>query len=334
MNNHIANATFRNLKLFMLFFTAMIALPAFSACNFNSGFGLQTHQLTVSPVNITAARDKTIGSVLANGEVSAVNGTYAKCSGSNTYAYNVNATNGMTVAGLNNVFPTNIPGIGLRFYSKDNNGKNYRFVNQGIIGGSTSSIHWGWHQNGNGYWGVDVVVIGPISSGAYDGNLMASFQLAALNVLNVKVNPFTVTSSSCDASTTQSMVDLGIQPARAFPVQGSTAGQKDFSIELRGCATSGMTSISYTLTPLNTIVNSSQAVMGIDAIDGAAKGIGIKIMDDIGNPVKFNVAKAVSYTPGASSIKIPFKAAFYRTSTQEVSAGMVRAPLVFTMTYK
>ncbi|MBC3227942.1 fimbrial protein [Serratia fonticola] len=322
------------IKLSTLLFSTFFALSTYAACQFSSGFGLQSHKLTISPGNIFEARNKTIGSVLGSGEVAAVNGTYARCTGTNTYVYNINSTNGVTVAGLTNVFPSNIPGIGLRFYLRDNAGKSYRFVNQGTGTGSTSSNSWGWYQNGNAFWGVDIIVTGPIDSGIYNGSLMATFRLGTLNVLNVQVNPFTVTSSSCDATTTQSMVELGSQPAQAFPAQGSSAGQKDFSIELRGCPASGISSIDYTLTPLNTIIDASQAVMGINAIEGAAKGIGIKIMDGMGNPVKFDTATRIVYTTGASAISIPFKAAFYRTTTQQVTAGVVRAPLVFTMTYK
>ncbi|MFZ1873556.1 MAG: fimbrial protein [Chania sp.] len=314
---------------------------ALAACNFTNGNGLQSYAINLNSAlviadNISLARDQfPPGAVIASGEAAnSVSGNYATCNGSNPYSYYVSGSTGTTVGGLNNVFPTNIPGIGLRFYSRDNSGKNYRFGNQGT-GGSSSSISWGWNQSGNTFWGVDVVVTGPVSSGTYNGGLMAVFTLGSLTVLNARVAPFSVTASSCSAATTQSIVDFGTHNKKEFPTQGSVAGKTNFTIELTGCSTSSLSTVAYTLTPINSIINANQGVMGVNAMPGAATGIGIQIMNQSGAPVSFNtVTNVPSFVSGSQVVSIPFQAALYRTSSTLIAPGLVRAPLTFTMTYR
>ncbi|KFK92910.1 MULTISPECIES: fimbrial protein [unclassified Serratia (in: enterobacteria)] len=334
---------YKKLGYTMVFLVASL-LPlrtVLAVCNFTSGNGLQSYTIKLGSAQMTAdnivlARDQfSTGATIASGEAAnAVSGTYANCSGSNPYSYYVSGATGSTVGGVSNVFPTNIPGIGLRFYSRDNGGKNYRFGNQGT-GGSSSSITWGWNQNGNTFWGVEAIVTGPVSSGTYNDGLLAVFSLGGLTVLNVRIAPFSVTASSCNAATTQPMVDLGTHSKKEFPTQGSIAGKTPFTIELSGCSTSGLSSVAYTLTPLNSLVNANQAVMGINAMPGAATGVGVQIMNQSGTPVSFNSATNVSsFVPGSQVVTIPFQAALYRTSSTPIVPGLVRAPLTFTMTYR
>ncbi|ERK05887.1 fimbrial protein [Serratia fonticola] len=314
---------------------------ALANCNFLSGQGLQSYTIKLNSPNvindnILLARDKfNLGTAIAFGEEpNAVKGNYAICLGNNAYSYYVSGAQGTTVGGLSNVFPTNIPGVGIRFYLRDNTGKNYRFGNQGG-GGTSNAIYWGWSLNGTTYWGAEIVPTGPISSGTYDGSLMAVFILDRLTVLNLRVAPFTISASSCSANTTQSIVNLDKYGKKDFIMPGSTSEKKHFSIELTGCSASGLSTIAYTLTPLNNIIDANQAVMGINTMKGAAKGVGVQILDQNGVPVRFNsVTNVPSFVPGSQSVTIPFQAAMYRTSLTPVTTGIVRSPLTFTMTYR
>ncbi|ATM75901.1 MULTISPECIES: fimbrial protein [Serratia] len=314
---------------------------ALANCAFSSGQGLQSYTIKLSSPdvingNILLARDKfNLGTAIAFGEESnTVTRNYAVCLGNNAYSYYVSGAQGTTVGGLSNVFPTNIPGVGMRFYLRDNTGKSYRFGNQGV-GGTSNATYWGWGLNGNVYWGVEIVPTGPITSGMYDGSLMAVFILDRLTVLNLRVAPFTISASSCSATTTQSVVNLGKYGKKDFTMPGSTSEKKRFSIELSECSASGLSTIAYTLTPLNNIIDANQAVMGINTMKGAAKGIGVQILDHNGVPVSFNnVTNVSSFVPGSQSVTIPFQAAMYRTSSEPVATGIVRSPLTFTMTYR
>ncbi|MFC0225984.1 fimbrial protein [Serratia aquatilis] len=330
-----------------IYFTALVLAvflqlrPAMASCSFYNGNGLQSYLIKLNSSNVIGdniilARDQfSLGSTIASGQMpNSVNGDYAICLGNNTYSYYVTGATGSTVGGLRNVFPTNIPGVGLRFFSRDNAGTVYRFGNQGTVGLS-SAFRWGWSQNGNTFWGAEIVPTGPIGSGTYDGSLMAVFILDKLTVLNLRVAPFTITASSCSASTTQPVVDLGKHSKRDFPAQGSTTEKKSFNIELTGCSEKGLSTISYTLSPLNNIVDANQAVMAITSKPEAAAGVGVKVMDQNGAPVRFNsVTHVPSFVPGSQAVTIPFQAAMYRTSAVPVVAGVVHAPLTFTMTYR
>ncbi|OMQ21777.1 fimbrial protein [Serratia oryzae] len=329
------------LCLSLALFAVIGSTPAFAVCGFLDGHSLQVHQLTISPISL--ARDTAIGTVVGNGETLAANGpNYAWCNSTTFYRYQMNASNGMTVNGLNNVFPTNIPGIGLRFYGRsEGSAKSYQFNNQGTGGGTVGGGGWRWGSNGLNYWGVDVVVTGPVSSGIYSSNLVASLTIDTLLVFNVSVNPFTVTGSSCDASSTQQVVDFGRQPLSAFTGLGSTTPAKNFSIELRGCSATKLNTISYTLSasngnvvglPTGVIANYNGSSL-IGVLKPAA-GIGVKVMDSLGNPVTFGSKKTVSFTPGTSSISIPFKASMYQYGNPTVSVGTVYANMFFTMEYK
>ncbi|MEX2943644.1 fimbrial protein [Serratia fonticola] len=312
-----------------------------AGCIFSGGHRLQSHTIKLDSSNVIGdnillARDQfSLGTAIASGQTpSGVSGDYAICLGSNTYSYYVTGATGSTVGGLKNIFPTNIPGVGLRFFARDNAGTSYRFGNQGVVG-TSSAINWSWNQNGTTYWGAEIVPTGPISSGTYDGSLMAVFILDRLTVLNLRVAPFTISASSCSANTTQTVVNLGKYGKKDFTIPGSTSEKKRFSIELTGCSASGLSTIAYTLTPLNNIIDANQAVMGINTMKGAAKGVGVQVLDQNGVPVRFNsVTNVSSFMPGSQSVTIPFQATMYRISSAPVTTGIVRSPLTFTMTYR
>lgn len=324
----------------------LVTQGAFAACNFVNGYGLQSVMVAVPSFSLP--RDPTVGQVLTSYSPSptvaygGTNQNFASCSTPTPYYYNASVAGGKTFGGSTNVYQTNIPGIGLRFYRRNNiGGSNSYFTdNTGSPSGTdNSTVNWNWNNGSTRYWGAEVVVTGPVGSGTYNGttdtgqNLYGFAQLQSLVVTTIHVNSFSVTAWSCQALS--KTVNLGRHATSEFPAKGSTAGLTDFSIDLSGCPASGLSSISYTLTP-TLVVDAVNGVIGTDSFTGAATGLGVKVMDGNGNPAAFNTAKAVTYTAGQSNLSIPFKAALYRTVAPptNITPGVVRASMAFTMTYK
>ncbi len=317
---------------------------SFAACNFINGYSVQ--DVVVAVPNFSVPRDVPVGTILTayspaptiayNG----VNQNFASCTGTNGYYYQSSVATAQTVGGAANVYQTNIPGIGLRFYRQNDTGSKSYFTNNSVTpNGTDTSTNWNWNASSKRYWGAEVVVTGPIGSGTYAGttdtgaDLYGFAQLSSLLVTTIRVSPFTVTASSCQAS--NKTVNLGVHSVSEMPSLGSTTGQTDFSIDITGCPASGLSSIKYTLDNSN-VVNPVNGVIGIDSFPGAAAGVGVKIMNNSGTPATFGTPVSVSYMAGSPTVSIPMKAALYRTVAPptNITPGVVRASLKFTMTYQ
>ncbi|WP_218180360.1 hypothetical protein, partial [Pseudomonas gingeri] len=105
-----------------------------------------------------------------------------------------------------------IAGIGIRFYRRDNSGKYYVFTSQSTITGQDSSPSWNWYNNGNYYWGADVVTTGgTVQNGTFDRSLMSTFTVGGTKFVQNTVSAFTVTARAC-TQTSAATINLALPP--------------------------------------------------------------------------------------------------------------------------
>ncbi|REF28329.1 type 1 fimbria pilin [Xenorhabdus cabanillasii] len=135
---------------------------------------------------------------------------------------------------------------------------------------------------------------------------------------------FNITTRSCEITTPVVNVPMGAVLKSHFKNIGDTAGGRSFEINVQ-CK--GSPNANITWEPGKTGTN---GVINADATSSAT-GIGIQILDDKSNPVKFGEQQDLG-TINSSKI-LSYTAKYYQTSNT-VTAGSVNATATFTVDYK
>ncbi|CAM2295893.1 Fimbrial protein [Ralstonia mannitolilytica] len=139
-----------------------------------------------------------------------------------------------------------------------------------------------------------------------------------------------VGSFSC--KTADVTVKMGDQNrATQFKGPGTSLAPVNFSIGLKQCP-GGISKVSYLLKPNTNIIDSSRSVVALNTAS-TARGIGLQILNEGGDPVPLNTMIAFSGYDGAGGdFNIPFKAAYYQTSSV-VEAGTANTAVTLVMNY-
>ncbi|CDL80133.1 fimbrial protein [Xenorhabdus cabanillasii] len=143
-------------------------------------------------------------------------------------------------------------------------------------------------------------------------------------VFKYKIPEFNVTARSCEITAPVVNVPMGAVLKSHFKNIGDTAGGRSFEINVQ-CK--GSPNANITWEPGKTDTN---GVINADATSSAT-GVGIQILDDKSNPVKFGEQQDLG-TINSSKI-LSYTAKYYQTSNT-VTAGSVNATATFTVDYK
>ncbi|OXI18974.1 fimbrial protein [Burkholderia sp. AU15512] len=252
-----------------------------------------------------------------------------------------NYASGVGTVGANNIYPTNIPNVGIRILDP-NRMVPYPFADPGV---------W-WNVAS---WSTDYVPIiqliktgniteGGVLSGAYaeyryrgsDGQTMVSFQYA---------NPVLVTPKvpTCNVTTPAISVPMGTTLAtKTFTGVGSTAPAQHFSINLACSGGDAGTAVNIyaTLTDVTTPANRS-SMLSLSSTS-TATGVGIQILKDdtvlsygpdssaLDNPNRWFAGKV---RQGETGLTIPLQARYVQTES-EITPGSANANASFTMSYQ
>lgn len=258
-----------------------------------------------------------------------------QCNGSQTLDARVIAS-GSRQSG-NQIWSTNIPGIGLRFTLQ-------RQAQQVLYPGTLS-------VGGKGVNTVslqdlefkleviktaDLVGSGAISAGQY--TTLGSGSQALLNTW-MRENSLIVVAPSCRVMSNNNFrVNLGTIPLSAFKGQGTGAGGRNFSIRMQ-CA--GSVSLSGTHVNMTFDGNTPDGIspaLGVirneSRSNSAAAGIGVQLMDENHRAVPFRQATHVATlnnTP-LQVLNLRYFARFYQYQPK-ISAGNVTGHMVFRVSY-
>lgn len=141
-------------------------------------------------------------------------------------------------------------------------------------------------------------------------------------VFTYKIPSFNVTARSCEITTPIVSVQIEAVLKSHFKNIGDTAGGRSFKINVQ-CKGSPNANITWEPGKTNT-----NGVINADSTSSAT-GIGIQMLDDKGNPVKFGEQQALDSINYSKSYKVRY----YQTSNT-VIAGSVNATATFTVDYK
>ena len=304
-----------------------------ATCSFTSGYSVQNMLLKIP--NITVPRDVPVGTVLATVQMPAggpttSRGSFATCTAPGNSYYYFNG--GTAAASPSNTANTNIPGIGLRFFFKNNGGTSFKF-NPAGYGASESYVgQWNWYTAGNGYFGVQVVATGQPGGGQINGAVNATVTLDNLRVTNITISPFTATVLTC--VTPNVAVPMGTHNSSELQGVGTGTAAVSFNLSFNSCP-AGLHSIKYQIDPTSAVVgNARNGVVALDA-SSTSTGVGVQLLNNSGTAFAlgsqqtfggYNSATGGSYT-------IPLKARYYQTGAA-VGPGTANTSMTFTMNYQ
>lgn len=249
------------------------------------------------------------------------------------------------VAGFTDVYPTSVPGLGVRYHFAPNSGLGCGFSGDQRIHNSSliATCHIFANTNLAWSWGTSVnfVKTGPIAPGpitwipavtmSYTLNGQAgSWPLPTYYSGNYTGNIVLLTCTTPSVN-----VNLGTIKANELAVVGSTSAEKNFNIELNNCP-SGMNSVDYRLEPITQIVQSPGWHFLLDGTS-TATGVGIQILYQSDSSIvplgpSANVRVSAYNSSTGGTYVIPMKARYIRTGN--ITPGTANGLVNFTMTYK
>jgi type 1 fimbria pilin len=331
---------------------------------------LKDNVMTIA-ASITVGADMPVGTVIYKAQYVADSYSHIKC---NADTYSVEnwldylnipgADTGLNFPNVGKVYATNLPGLGVAVTGTGGNQTIPR--REGI-----------WNQrssNGLGHaYYLQIVKTGDVSPGVLNGSSLPSIKSYAKAQAGYTGLPFdvihlrfagTINVISKTCKTPDVDVNLGrYEVTKYFKGKGSTTPWIDSSITLTDCPAfkgyygrnnssitiqgSGTTpsgtpdanSLSVSLKPVQQIVDATNGVMAVSAINGenVASGVGIQIGwgSASGSPTLFNFNESKNYSPpndGRSSFKIPLAARYIQTDSV-ASPGRADGKAIFLINY-
>lgn len=258
-----------------------------------------------------------------------------QCSGSQSLETKVIA-NGSRETG-NQVWSTNIPGIGLRF-TLQRQAQQVGYPGKIDVGGGGKSDV----SLNDLTFKLDVIkTANLVGSGAVAAGQYTTFGSGSQSLLNtwLRENSLIIVSPSCRITNNANFrVNLGSIPLAALKGKGTGAGGRNFSIRMQ-CA--GNVSVAGTRLNMTLDGNTPDGIspaLGVIRNESrsrtAAEGIGVQIMDENRRPVPFRQANHVATLNSAVSqfIDLRYFARFYQYQPK-AQAGDVTGHMVFNVSY-
>ncbi|MFL9898301.1 fimbrial protein [Paraburkholderia fungorum] len=330
----------RVLAIFACFLGISAAIPANAACAFAAG-SFKTG--TVDMGSITVPPNVPVGTVLATKQLTADNvlGRTSVTCGANQLSTLAFAMSG---SGPSGIYPTNIPGIGIRVYV---------WASQTYYGSPTTPTltpnSWTFsYSQATGAYGMgyqqfrfDLVATGPVSN---SGTSMLSYNVApwisvAANdgsgqmvIANLALTA-TVTTPTC--SVTNSAIPVSLPTIFVSKLDAGSAGMTGFTLDLN--CTAGV-KVGVTLTDATNPSNTSTTLSLTP--DSTATGVGLQILKGstpiaygADSPAADNLNQWSAGTSVGGPMSIPLTAQYVRT-TGALNAGTVKGLATFTMSYQ
>ncbi|WP_080400515.1 fimbrial protein [Burkholderia ubonensis] len=225
----------------------------------------------------------------------------------------------------NKVYPTNLPGIGVKFlYASNAEPLPYQ---TSLTAGTTGN----WSMYAGTTFSYVFVATGPVSGGSITPADLptASFELRGKAYLIVQaIGSLKFAALSC--KTPDVTVDMGTVRAADMKSVGATSTPVGFKVAANNCP-AGLSKITYQFKAPNGVIDPAAGVIALSD-DSTARGFALKLMDENGSALRFDSPYPINVAPTGGSYALPLKAAYYRTS-QKISSGSANAILTFTMTY-
>jgi major type 1 subunit fimbrin (pilin) len=185
-----------------------------------------------------------------------------------------------------------------------------------------------WAFN-SAYFGIEVVVTGPVGTGTIDGSLVGTFAQSTVAVVTMRAaTAGSITAATCQIVADQSLTMPYVGP-KDLPTVGSSAGNTPFRITLTNCP-AGMNQITYQLDAPAGVIAAANGTF-LAGSGSSAKGVGFALRDSSNNPVGLGTPNTVTAYNAATGGTYPIQLAvqYYRTDT--LGPGIVKGALTYTI---
>ncbi|MGR1220709.1 fimbrial protein [Metapseudomonas otitidis] len=245
---------------------------------------------------------------------------------------------GASVPGFPNVYPTGIPGVGIRVAWSRVFGTVPPEMSGGQWIGSPRKVENlppGRYTPTSNWW-IQLIKTGSISTGTYKiPEVQVHYQDELTNALKFREIELVSRARGCSLQTKDQIVSLGKSWPKDFRGMGSTARPKDFDIKL-DCEPS--VRITYRIDGIrvdgSTLINTG---MGNTESKPLADGVGIQLLlrHGAGGPLPMGseITLGNSAASGPSSLQIPLTAQ-YKQVGATITPGFVGSLATITLFYR
>lgn len=283
-----------------------------------------------APGSLTVQRDAAVGTVINKKTITINSSTvmfYCKTSG---HMYYKLVYQGGIKTAMDDVYKTNVPGVGLKVQGYTLGGTLYTFTNP----------PWDrvWNATGNiasGNLEVTIIKTGDITSGVMQAGLMAEAYTDANDGFGLKLNSSDVpiVQVACAIKTPTLTFPIGNVLVNKF---GSTVGtipdggQNTQNLGL-DCDKDANINVSLSGTQNPDVSTKTVLALSGQGDEGVAKGVGVQMLYN-GTPLELD--KRIVLKKSAGGVEtFPLTARYYQTKT-EVETGSANAVATLTLTYQ
>ena len=144
-----------------------------------------------------------------------------------------------------------------------------------------------------------------------------------------------IIDSSCqvDTGSKDMTVNLGKVNKSSFNQVGDEVSATKFSIKLTGCPTVATGTTQAAIKFEGQSVDSDDTVLALSETTGAAAGIGVEIKDWADNPISMRATPSSFMPIGTDGTMTLNYTAYYRSTSDTVTAGVANAAASFTVVY-
>ncbi|WP_327437887.1 fimbrial protein [Pseudomonas donghuensis] len=299
---------------------AMAANCAFTYSDKNNTTATLNFGAKLSADSLTIPQDAPIGTVIYEDSLYAAEHIFT-CSSQFRYGIFMNPSLG---APSDNTFPLGKTGLSFRIKTPN---PNIQFMPPPFPVGS------GTYTTNGGTYGVEIFKSAELSSqsvinAGHLGNLQADdLILVRFNL----ANPIKLNSASCQAPAVS--VQMGDDYRLVeFDKVGATPRVIKFNLALHQCQR-GIKKVTYQLKATTKVLDAQKGLVALNT-HSTAKGIGLQLMDEAGNPIALDTTYPFNaFNTTGTDFFIPLSAAYYRLAGSTLEAGTANTEVTFIVSY-
>lgn len=260
---------------------------------------------------------KTISTGLSSGDY------FATCYSGDQSHYLIQG--GVPVPGYNQVYETNVPGIGIKIEA----GTSKAYYTNPPMEQTSGNNGWAWSTWGTSFT-ISIIKTGAAGDGDI-GGITAVMSLDGIgDLLTLNVNAGKITSLACSINTSKINAPLGDVFLPSFTGVGSTPKSYDFDVGL-DCDAGANINVSLDGTQSSESSDTSILALTDAGEDNVASGVGVQIIYN-GTPLKLNENIVLKNSEGGQEL-FPFTARYYQTKPK-VTSGSANATATLNITYQ
>lgn len=327
----------RFLYSILLFILLQVTFQCVASCQAYDTYGSDN---TVTLNNATVQRDAPVGTVIATAKGTMLNGGYWYMVYGECDIYANMLYGGMVPSGVEHVYNTNVPGVGIRAYvSTWSHGAVYASASPGTLVDHYASSG-GFYGNSFNAPEIALVKTGNITPGVVTPGPVLSIK-AANNIYTGSEPPYstwtlnssvTITQVACSVTSGEGLsFPIGNVPADQFKGKGSVSSQTS-AVNLKlDCDPAA--NINVTLSGTQNPDSSDDSVLTLtgQGEDGIAEGVGVQL---VYNDKPLEINKMLNLKTSAGGMESFTLVARYIQTKDNVVAGSANATATLNLTYQ